>query len=171
MHILDLCQLTSCNLHDLSIEHLDFGLSFIHFSNTHLFVTYISLTLITWPLGGSGMTKQGTIILPQTDLNSPFLCSYACLQLRGVWPDAWNDHRRGVFTLTIASATWQLLHVMLHRGWSTHFYDIYSANQVISKSETYDSILPLFLVKNMSAIIVQSSCNVSHIVGFRCVGW
>ena len=60
---------------------------------------------------------------------------------------------------------------MLHRGWSTHFDDIYSANQVISKSETYDSILPLFLVKDMSAIFVQSSCNVSHIVGFRCVGW
>ena len=93
----------------LSIEHLDFGLSFIQFSNTHLFVTYISLTLITWPLGGSGMTKQGTIILPQTDLNSPFLCSYACLQLRGVWPDAWNDHRRGVFTLTIAPATYMAI--------------------------------------------------------------
>ena len=66
------------------------------------------------------MTKQGPIILPQTDLNSLLLCSYACLQLPGVWPDAWNDHRRGGFHPVLP------LHgnyCLLHEDKSTHFDD------------------------------------------------
>ena len=77
------------------------------------------------------MTKQGTIILPQTDLNSPLLCSYtATTNYAGYDQTDGMTTEEGVFSLaiarpatiaTIARPATNANDCLSHRNKRTHF--------------------------------------------------